>query len=343
MRELESFVWRDTHSEEFLLRDLATSLTKFSASEPRDRVFAAVQLYLKYNYIFQVPSLLVTDYSKSVADVYRDATRFILRCEGPAAMRKLRLAHHRFSEDLEVKRTGFTSWTIRFDRTFDSVHDAVECGIESNAGYKKDTACQDWETEFLDDTDANLLVSKAVLIDTVTITTESFDADEDNQAKCILETLQGWAKQTAIAEVLTCSRLKWDDFQFNDPSERLDSYQSFYRYVSTWNCLPPSTWTLCKSSTREESIVVWFGRCFGRSVNNRRLFLTRDGRVGCGPKLMKAGDVVFVMKGAQTACILRPVEGKDYWLFVGEAYVHGIMHGEIFDQEEINWEWVKLR
>jgi hypothetical protein len=346
MRVLENFMWRESRSQHFDFERFSGYLEKFSASEPRDRVFAAVQLYLKWNDMPQVPVLLVPDYSKSVANVYRDATRFIFRPSIPVSTIELRRVLHRSSQDLAVEKNGSTSWTIDFDRTFDLEFDPVPFGGTFNAGYKKNTAPDDVCHELLNDPDPNLLIIKALLVDTVTTTTESFtelDANEHAQAKCILETLRAWEKESTIAEVLTGSRLKGHVFQFKDSFERLESYHCFCRYVFTLGRLPPARWELLDGSTREERHAVWFYKAFRDLAWNRRFFLTENGRIGCGPKLMQEGDVVSMAKGAQTACILRPVKGTDRWLFVGEAYVHGLMHGEIFDQEEINWEWVKLR
>jgi hypothetical protein len=40
------------------------------------------------------------------------------------------------------------------------------------------------------------------------------------------------------------------------------------------------------------------------------------------------GDEVWVLGGAATPYVLRPIGGGRYRL-VGDAYVHGIMHGEV--------------
>jgi hypothetical protein len=49
--------------------------------------------------------------------------------------------------------------------------------------------------------------------------------------------------------------------------------------------------------------------------------------VGLGPGAMEADDVVAVFLGFPTPFILRRVD--DYYLLVGEAYVYGIMRGEV--------------
>jgi hypothetical protein len=66
-------------------------------------------------------------------------------------------------------------------------------------------------------------------------------------------------------------------------------------------------------------------------LQNRRLFNTALGRFGFGSAQIEKGDVVCILNGASTAHVLRPQTGSDgsSYYFIGEAYVHGMMHGEI--------------
>jgi hypothetical protein len=52
--------------------------------------------------------------------------------------------------------------------------------------------------------------------------------------------------------------------------------------------------------------------------------------MGMFPEGTVNGDVVCAIMGATTPFVIRPEEGGTY-RFVGEAYVHGLMNGEIFD------------
>jgi len=52
--------------------------------------------------------------------------------------------------------------------------------------------------------------------------------------------------------------------------------------------------------------------------------------LGMGPKEMEPGDMLVVLFGANVPFVLRPLESGRYKL-VGEAYVSGLMHGEVFD------------
>ncbi|KAF2253886.1 hypothetical protein BU26DRAFT_231225 [Trematosphaeria pertusa] len=64
----------------------------------------------------------------------------------------------------------------------------------------------------------------------------------------------------------------------------------------------------------------------------RRCFITRDGYLGLGPEEMQAGDVVGVLKGVSVPVVLRPSvrsSEEGHFTYVGEAYCHGIMDGEL--------------
>lgn len=61
------------------------------------------------------------------------------------------------------------------------------------------------------------------------------------------------------------------------------------------------------------------------NIVNQALFRTSKGWIGTGPATMATGDEVWVLYGGNMPFILRPGTTHN---FVGEAYVHGVMHGE---------------
>lgn len=61
----------------------------------------------------------------------------------------------------------------------------------------------------------------------------------------------------------------------------------------------------------------------------RLLFRTSENKLGLGPKSTKEGDEVWLLAGTKVPYILRPV-GDKFYEFVGEAFLHGIMDGEVF-------------
>ncbi|KAJ4060600.1 hypothetical protein NW761_002644 [Fusarium oxysporum] len=71
-----------------------------------------------------------------------------------------------------------------------------------------------------------------------------------------------------------------------------------------------------------------------RASHDSEMFMTETGYVGFGPRYMKPGDVVCVLFGGGTPYVLRPTATADEYLFLGSAYIHGIMDGEVID----DWE-----
>jgi hypothetical protein len=60
--------------------------------------------------------------------------------------------------------------------------------------------------------------------------------------------------------------------------------------------------------------------------------------VGLGPLNTQVGDVIAFLYGLSVPAILRPVRnfnGLECYQFIGEAYVHGRMDGEIFDTDHV--------
>lgn len=63
---------------------------------------------------------------------------------------------------------------------------------------------------------------------------------------------------------------------------------------------------------------------------SRRLFWTAGGQLRFGPSSLRPGDQVWLIKGAISPFVLRKTgEGKH--ILVGEAYMHGFMHGEMLE------------
>ncbi|MCJ1333364.1 hypothetical protein MMC10_010059 [Thelotrema lepadinum] len=71
---------------------------------------------------------------------------------------------------------------------------------------------------------------------------------------------------------------------------------------------------------------------FERYALGRKMFGTTLGYLGIGPKGLCAGDVVAIIAGLEVPLILRERHNDDGYEVIGEAYVHGVMNGEGFDE-----------
>ncbi|EQB56003.1 HET domain-containing protein [Colletotrichum gloeosporioides Cg-14] len=72
------------------------------------------------------------------------------------------------------------------------------------------------------------------------------------------------------------------------------------------------------------------------AANHRRVFVTRDGHVGIGPKMMRPGDEVIVLFGGRMPFVVRRRE--NHHLLVGSCYVNDdeLIWGKITDNVKHN-------
>ncbi|KAL8719248.1 MAG: hypothetical protein Q9225_003733 [Loekoesia sp. 1 TL-2023] len=61
---------------------------------------------------------------------------------------------------------------------------------------------------------------------------------------------------------------------------------------------------------------------------NRRLCITRAGRLGLVPETAREGDEILIIPGAITPFIIRMDENDDSRRLVGDCFIRGLMHGE---------------
>ena len=72
-------------------------------------------------------------------------------------------------------------------------------------------------------------------------------------------------------------------------------------------------------------------------AKGRRLARTQRGRLCLVPADVEEGDAVVLVEGGRVPLAIRydraEQEGSHTWKLVGECYVHGVMDGEVFDQD----------
>ncbi|PMD64881.1 uncharacterized protein K444DRAFT_520287 [Hyaloscypha bicolor E] len=86
-----------------------------------------------------------------------------------------------------------------------------------------------------------------------------------------------------------------------------------------------------------------FSGSWGSANFGRRMVTTEKGHVGMALELSRRGDLVCLLFGCRMPVVLRP-EGE-YFRFMGECYVHGLMFGEgieAFERGEYQMEKFEL-
>jgi hypothetical protein len=73
----------------------------------------------------------------------------------------------------------------------------------------------------------------------------------------------------------------------------------------------------------------------------RRFCITQKGHVGFVPISVEEGDQICVFVGCETPFVVR--KRGDSYILIGDAYIHGLMHGEAMDMEDLNLETIFLQ
>jgi hypothetical protein len=72
-----------------------------------------------------------------------------------------------------------------------------------------------------------------------------------------------------------------------------------------------------------------------------RFVITKHGFIGTAPPMAKVGDGIFLVSGLSLPMIIRQRENGTN-ILIGPAYVHGIMDGEKWPEDEAELEWIAL-
>lgn len=74
-------------------------------------------------------------------------------------------------------------------------------------------------------------------------------------------------------------------------------------------------------------------------LHRKAAFVTETGHIGIGLRETVVGDEVHLVQGSDTPFVLRKTDGR--YELIGETYVHGIMDGELVD-DDTEFEWVQI-
>ena len=77
-------------------------------------------------------------------------------------------------------------------------------------------------------------------------------------------------------------------------------------------------------------------------ILNARFFRTRKGYMGTGSLPLMEGDSIWLVPGAAALLVLRKTSITNRFELVGNAYVHGLMHGEACERGGMKLEPFEL-
>jgi hypothetical protein len=115
--------------------------------------------------------------------------------------------------------------------------------------------------------------------------------------------------------------------------DQQDSYQLMRRLMAVLSGNEPLEYLQEISTPERWATLPAYMNDVSAACSNRSFFTTLDGRVGLGPSNLETGDTVCIFCNTFTPFIIRSRESGHSEL-IGEAYVHGLMYGEIFDEKD---------
>ncbi|KAH9810103.1 HET-domain-containing protein [Teratosphaeria destructans] len=325
-------------SDDCGLINLLLDLQSFRALDSRDHVYGMLGLWQRLNDRSGVPHLLTPDYSKPLWDVLRDAT--VATIHSGRNLECLRCTVVR--DPLEGH---IPNWVLRIDRPWDRKQDpawledsTVKCcgrreHIDDTAVVRNDAI-----------TSRALLPVRGMVVDNVgqLMLTITYGSPASSSIKTLLKLKNdvlecpdhGRCTLSAVAAVLSAQGA---DYGFESDQKRLEGCSAWFEYLEKQQEFPDMNVSLSGLPLLDDSRyaqVIAFHRAFVDACTHRMLFWTSDGRLGVGPKSMMSSDLVVVLWGSLLPVILRPLTFAGRFAFLGCAFVHGMMHGELIDCHE---------
>lgn len=312
------------------------------ASDPRDKIYA-----MRSQFVGTFGKIKV-DYNRSTWSVFADATKQII-CETPEGPEKMvvlvNASRATALHDLPSWAVDWTSEdnTMRFWEC-GAPHIAFQATRESHPRYR---FSEDLERLVLTGTMVGRVHERHIgprlskhfrpkgkhLGEDMT--------DNPETTKAVYEEIESWASDLTTA-IEGNSHNNEPDALIHKSTLR--SFLNLLKLMNQEQSKKVLKWTSRHSPPRIIKNIAsdsWARSWFCTHLGTGRLFVTTDGHCGCGPWGLEPEDMICVFSGLQFPFVVRP-RGSEY-LLVGAAIVDGMMHGEMWPEDEsqlTEWEFV---
>lgn len=314
------------------------------ASNAKDNVYAL--LGLVQNRKIRVPSLtLIPDYTKSDAEVFRDATRIMIEETGSLA-----IFQHR-AEYGNAASLDMPSWITSFDVKMYATemcrllialtsHRHGDSGPRPLSHSSYNAHCN-WavRASTVSSRDSlNVLSLHGIPVDRVARRTNCIpDLFRSNVGQSIHEALRvihpaNWKPGSLSADfteklaTTLIAGYNWHGHQAG--SGDVDDFMAFMKYIKRHGTNPSAAAyaEMQRHDENSQKAILCF-HAIAIACSERRFFVTADGKFGLGPRGLADGDIITVLYGGALPFALRLVSKRRY-RYVGACYVSGIMDGE---------------
>lgn len=329
--QLSRRIWRKGHSDSDLLSHLWNFRYR-KASDPRDKIYALLGISTGLSEHAPRP-----DYRKSVEDVYSEWAAFILKSE----------------QNLKIlgacqnprRHPQLPSWVPDWNYEYRSPERrALTCWVDSEgtgiSGHPKFRATGD-TTPFIDiSADCRTLTVKGLLLQTIISVgevvlggdPETSPAYQGGEGRRIFKAWH-WLVENSIADPYPNGQSRHEAFwrtlitdiiPKNDAAAKEAMEESFELFLNPPRDVSRNLDEYLTSEAVRKSLE--FQGSLSIAIQERRLFVTREGYIGLALEDAEVGDCVCLVWGAEVPFVLRKVDGQ--YKLIGECYCHGIMDGE---------------
>jgi hypothetical protein len=330
-RRPKDFSGRMGDVQDFL--DLLEATKAMLASDPRDFIFA----------LLGHPSALVDgvviiepDYGKSHQKIHQELAFTLLHHSQD--LRVLSAVCHRDQHDLiDEYPSWIPIWTRKANILTMGVFNNLSGFAEADAGFPRDL-------RFLEAN--NVLKVHGIAFDVIKESTKEFEGDRDKRVSVNHTYFKTWPLAAAIAlnassELsvreqlldLVAALVGWG-LTIDYPEQGLKDFAALRLEISNkairQTCAGPDDLLPEGLAAAKEAARGGSARRFKDEsetfILGKRMFVTESGLIGCGPNVLRSGDICCILFGGRIPFLLRPV-GSAYRL-IGEAFISRAMYGE---------------
>jgi len=319
--------------------DLLAQVREFSATDPKDKVFALLGL----RPFLMLPLPVQPDYSKSKLDVYASVVATSLKYHGDLSI--LSFVHHTDSIDQD-----WPSFVPRWDASPTAANLLGRTdgfGNLASGNIKLDDHGYSLEGRYLT-VHGLILGSIAVIGDLMKaghFGRASAGTDHGHHPVKLfwnnhLDAFRGYRHidEVSLLVIRLCqtmtaafdSSYNKTDRTYDDDRSVIDKHLADYAaYLLGFNPRSAALQSISRDLNDEDDYTgnpANFELAASRVCDDRRLFLVDSDHIGLGPNVMRPGDQLCILFGGQQLYVLR-AKGK-YYQLVGECFVQGWMWGE---------------
>jgi hypothetical protein len=294
------------------------------ATDPRDKIYALLHLARDEDSLKIQPR-----YDRTFEECYMDATRRILKTDGKLLCLSLVLLTEAHQNDLPTWTPDFRSISLRWYKHF-----------RMDPEYRLYTATGESRVCMNDTADQTHLALRGLCVGTITaVSTPSGSNDNipgtigrdvldkekwfrfaQEQVKQSIYPSTGETIETVFADII-CGDVSLT-VPDGEPQRLHSSARALQQRIAFFEgeLLEEQEYPVTSDNFHYANPVC-------HATHYQRMIYLDTGYLGLATRWSMIGDKVFLLMGADMPCLLRPV-GDNYYAYLSEAYIHGIMDGE---------------